>query len=251
MQIVVLAGGLGTRLRPITQENPKSIILVNNKTFLEYQIELFKRHGLFDIVLCVGYGADKIMNYFGDGNRFGVNISYSMENDELLGTAGALKKAEPMLEDVFFVTYGDSYLILDYGDVMAYFKEFDKLGLMVVYKNFNSYAKSDVVIEGDSVRYVKVYDKKTQTADMVYINFGVSVLRKRALSLVPPERPIDLQGFYKVLIEQRELLAYETHNRFYEIGSFRGLEQFKQLINSEAAFMDKKPHERKIDARVL
>lgn len=243
MQIVVLAGGLGTRLKPVTKERPKSMILINDKPFLEYQIELFKRHDLFDIVLCIGYMADKIMDYFGDGSKFGVKISYSVENDKLLGTAGALKKAEPLLEDVFFLTYGDSYLMLDYENVIAYFKEFDKLGLMVVYKNLNRYGKSNVIIEGDPIRYVKVYNKKRQTADMVYINFGVSVLRKKALSLIPSDKIMDLQDFYKVLIEQRDLLAYETHNRFYEIGSFKGLEEFRQLISSEDISWAKILHE--------
>jgi NDP-sugar pyrophosphorylase family protein len=226
MQIVVLAGGPGTRLKPLTEETPKSMIPVKGKPFLYYQIELFKRNDIRDIVLCVGYMAEKIMERFGDGSKFGVRIRYSVEGGTLLGTAGALKKAEPLLDDVFFLTYGDAYLVLDYTNVMAYFKRSDKLGLMVVYKNSNRFDKSNVVIEDG---YVKVYDKKRQTAEMAYIDYGVSVLSNKSLSLIAPNVIMDLQEFYRALIERRELLAYETYNRFYEIGSFTGLKEFRQL----------------------
>jgi len=232
MQIVVLAGGPGTRLRPLTEQMPKSMIPVKGKPFLQYQIELFKLSGIRDIVLCAGYLAKKIMEYFGDGSRFGVKIRYSVEGDKLLGTAGALKRTESLLDDVFFLTYGDTYLMLDYADVMAYFKRFDKLGLMVVYKNFNRFDKSNVIVEDG---YVKVYDKRRQTPDMVYIDYGVSVLKKDSLALIPPGVVMDLQEFYRALIERGELLAYETYNRFYEIGSFKGLKKFRQL-SSEALF---------------
>jgi NDP-sugar pyrophosphorylase family protein len=226
MQIVVLAGGPGTRLRPLTEEMPKSMIPVKDKPFLQYQIELFKRNGIRDIVLCAGYLAEKIMDCFGDGSKFGVKIRYSVEADALLGTAGALKRAESLLNEVFFLTYGDAYLMLDYADIMTYFKRSDKLGLMVVYKNLNRFDKSNVVVEDG---YVKVYDKRRQTPDMVYIDYGVSVLRKGSLALIPPNVVMDLQEFYRTLIERMELLAYETYSRFYEIGSFRGLKEFRQL----------------------
>lgn len=226
MQIVVLAGGPGTRLRPLTEEMPKSMISVKGKPFLQYQIELFKHSGIRDIVLCVGYLAEKIMECFGDGGKFGVKIRYSVEGNRLLGTAGALKRSESLLDDVFFITYGDAYLMLDYANAMAYFKRFNKLGLMVVYKNFNRFDKSNVIVEDG---YVKVYDKRRQTPDMVYIDYGVSVLRRESLALIPPDVVMDLQEFYRVLIEPGELLAYETYNRFYEIGSFRGLKEFRQL----------------------
>lgn len=224
---MVLAGGPGTRLRPLTEKMPKSMISVKGKPFLQYQIELFKHSGIRDIVLCVGYLAEKIMECFGDGGKFGVKVRYSVEGNRLLGTAGALKRSESLLDDVFFITYGDAYLMLDYANVMAYFKRFNKLGLMVVYKNFNRFDKSNVIVEDG---YVKVYDKKRQTPDMVYIDYGVSVLRKESLALIPPDAVMDLQEFYRALIEAGELLAYETHNRFYEIGSLRGLEEFKQSV---------------------
>lgn len=229
MQAVILAGGPGTRLKPITEKIPKAMILIGGKPFLELQLNLLKRHGISDIVLCIGHLGEKIKEYFGDGRKFGVKIRYSEETEKLLGTGGGLKKAVDLLDDVFFVTYGDAYLILDYQKVMRYFKKADKLGLMVVYKNFDKYNKSNVVVEGD---LVKIYSKQRRAPCMVYIDFGVSVLRKKALALIPKGKVIDLEEFYQELIKREELLAFETHQRFYEVGSEKGLKEFERMVSS-------------------
>lgn len=229
MQAVILAGGLGTRLKPLTEEIPKSMIQIQGKPFLEHQLNLLRQGGISDIVLCVGYLGEKIKEYFGYGKRFGVKIEYSEETEKLLGTAGALENARDLLDDTFFLTYGDAYLILDYRGVMGYFKKFNKLGLMVVLKNFDRYDKSNVVVEGD---LIKVYDKQRRAPDMVYIDFGFSVLRKKALDLVPKGKVIDLGEFYHELIGRKELLAFETQQRFYEVGSQKGLEEFERLVSS-------------------
>lgn len=229
MQAVILAGGLGKRLKPLTEKIPKSMVPIQGKPFLEYQLDLLRRCGISDIVLCVGYLGEKIKNYFCDGKGFGVKIEYSEETEKLLGTAGALKNALDLLDDTFFITYGDSYLILDYRGVMRYFKKFNKLGLMVVYKNFDRYEKSNVVVEGD---LIKIYTKQRRAPDMVYIDFGVSVLRKKALDLLPKGKVIDLEEFYHELIIRKELLAFETQQRFYGVGSQKGLKEFERLVSS-------------------
>ena len=226
MQMVVLAGGLGTRLRPLTEEIPKSLIPVNGRPFLEYQLELFKRSGISDVVLCVGHLGDEIKKYFGDGSRFGLDIRYSEEGEHLLGTAGAIRNAEAVLAGEFFLTYGDSYLLLDYRAVMDSFWRRDKLGLMVVYRNRNHLDRSNVIVDGG---LIKVYDKGGRTPGMDYINYGVSLLRKEALSLIPPDRPFTQEEFYQLLIGQEQLLAFETGQRFFEIGSPHGLDEFRRL----------------------
>lgn len=227
MQIAILAGGLATRLRPVTERIPKSMVEIEGKPFLQYQIGLLRRNGVRDIVLCVGHLADQIKGYFGDGSRLGVHIQYNDEGNRRLGTAGALKFAEELLADVFFVMFGDSYLMLDYGAIMQYFLARDRLGLMVVYRNKNRCDSSDVIVEGG---FVKVYDKDHPSPDMVYINEGLSVLRKKALAALPVGQPISLQEFYQRLIAQRQLLALETQQRFYETGSLAGLEEFERLV---------------------
>ena len=228
MQIAILAGGLATRLYPLTKNIPKSMVMIAGKPFLQYQVELLRRHNITDIVLCVGHLSEQIKGYFGDGSRFGVRIRYSDEGERRLGTAGALKWAEPLLEDVFFVMFGDSYLMLDYKAIMDYFLAYDRLGLMVVYRNENRYDTSDVVIKDG---LVVAYDKENPTPEMVYINEGLSILRKEALSFIPRGQPLSLQQFFRILIEQRQLLAFETKQRFYEIGSFAGLEEFSRLVS--------------------
>lgn len=227
MQIVILAGGLATRLRPLTEGVPKSMISINGKPFLEYQIELLRKNGLADILLCTSHLGSQIQDYFGNGEDFGVRLKYSEEKERLLGTGGALKKAENLLEDRFFVMYGDSYLMLDYQKIAGYFHKFNKLGLMVVYKNYNRFDRSNVVIKDG---FVKVYDKTYSNPEMVYIDEGISILRKEILSDFSSRTPFPLDKIFQRLISKRELLAFETKQRFYEIGSPEGLNDFKKLI---------------------
>lgn len=229
MQAVILAGGLGTRLLPITRSVPKAMIQVCGRPFLEYQLGLLKAHGVNDIILCVGHLGDVLESHFGDGSRFGVSIRYGREDKHLLGTAGALKNVEHLLNEVFFVTYGDGYLVLDYQQAMADFRQQDQLGLMVVYKNRDRYDRSNVVVTG---RFVGGYDKQLTLPGMDYIDFGVSILRKRALRQIPPRVAVSLEELYTSLVAQHQLLAYKARRRFYEIGSPRGLSEFEALVKA-------------------
>jgi NDP-sugar pyrophosphorylase family protein len=231
LQIVVLAGGLGTRLGPVTGDAPKSLVPVNGRPFLDYELALFERSGIRDVVLCIGHLGDQIKRHCGDGSRFRLNIRYSEEREGPLGTAGAIRNAETLLANEFFLTYGDSYLLLDYRAVMDWFRQRDRLGLMVVYRNCNQLESSNVIVEGG---FVKVYDKERRTPGMECINYGVSVLRKEAISLIPPGRQFSQEEFYQMLIEERQLLAFETSQRFYEIGSPAGLEEFRGLAGQRA-----------------
>ena len=228
MQVAILAGGRGTRLKPITNKVPKSLIAVCGRPFLEYQLDFFKKSGVRDIVLCVGYLGEQIVNHFGNGRKFGVNITYSYDGEQLLGTAGALKNATRLLDGEFFVIYGDSYLFLDFATIMSYFHRFDKLGLMVVYKNYDRYGRSNVVIEDNLVTQ---YSTKDKTEGMVYIDYGVSVLRKKALELVPQNQHYSLEELLARPIKQKELLAYKVNKGFYQIGSLEGLNEFKRYIS--------------------
>ena len=232
MQVVILAGGLATRLRSLVEKVPKSMIRVNGKPFLEYQIELLKKSGLVDILLCVGYLGSQIKDYFSDGKNFGVRLSYSEEKKKLSGTGGALKKAENLLEDEFFVMYGDSYLLLDYQEIARYFHNFNKRGLMVVYKNHNQFDKSNLIVKNG---LVKLYDKKGVNPEMVYIDEGISILRKEVLPGFPLSKPFALDEIFQRLIQERELLAFQTNQRFYEIGSPQGLNDFEKLILKNGA----------------
>jgi len=229
MQAVILAGGLGTRLLPITRSVPKAMVPISGRPFLEYQLELLRTHRVTDVVLCVGYLGDVIKAHFGDGTRFDLSIRYGDEGNHLLGTAGALKNVEPYLRDEFFVTYGDGYLMLDYRCAMAYFLRRHRLGLMVTYRNHDRYDRSNVIVKGS---FVVAYDKHQKLPGMDHIDFGVALLRKDALRRVPPSRPASLEALYARLISQGQLLAYSTPHRFYEIGCHRGLAEFEALVRA-------------------
>ena len=226
MQAAILAGGLARRLGDLTRDRPKSMVEVQGKPFIEYQLELLRRGGVKDIVLCTGHMGNQIEKHFGNGSKYGVNIKYSLE-DKPLGTAGALKKAEALLDDVFFTMYGDSHLFLDFPVAMSYFKSQNKLALMTVYKNYDRYDGSNTVVEGN---LVKKFSKKERTEDMVYIEYGANIFNKQALEMIPENQFYSLEALFPCLIEMEELLAYEVKERFYEVGSPQGLEDFEQYI---------------------
>lgn len=229
IQVVILCGGMANRLQPLTDKVAKSMILVQGEPFLEHQLNLLRKYDIKGVVLCVGNFAEQIRYYFGDGKRWGVRLQYSYDGDEPLGTGGALKQAESLLGDVFMVMYGDSYLPFNFRSAIDFFQRFNKLGLMTVYKNQNQIEPSNVEVEGD---YVKAYDKTLRTAQMEYIDYGLSIFRKPALGLIPAPTPIDLAYLHQELIKQRELLSFRVKDRFYQIGTAEGLREFSSHIEN-------------------
>jgi N-acetyl-alpha-D-muramate 1-phosphate uridylyltransferase len=221
-------GGLGTRLSPLTMTVPKPMVQVGGKPFLEHEIGLLKRSGVGDFVLCVGHLGEQVEAHFGDGSGLGVRIRYSHDGPRLLGPAGALKRAEPLLAESFFVTYGDAYLRADYRAIMNTLLGSDKLAVMAVYENHNKFGRSDVVVSGG--RVVR-YDKGGSGAGMEWVNFGVSAMRRSALALVPAGRECGEEEFYGELIRRGELLAFPVKERFYEIGTPDSLREFERFIS--------------------
>ncbi len=226
MQTVILAGGLATRLGDLTRDKPKSMVEIQGKPFMQYQLDLLRKGGIENIALCLGHAGEQIHRRFGNGSKYGVNIKYSFEDGQL-GTAGALKNAKTLLDDTFFTMYGDSYLFLGFSQVMSYFKSQNKLALMTVYKNNDHYDRSNTVIKGN---LVKEYSKTEKTEDMVYIEYGANIFRKEVLTLIPDSKYYSLGELFTRLIELGELLAYEVTERFYEIGSLQGLRDFEEYI---------------------
>jgi N-acetyl-alpha-D-muramate 1-phosphate uridylyltransferase len=227
MQVVILAGGLGTRLRPLTETVPKALTPVRGRPFIDYQLELLRKNGVTDFVLCVGHLGEGVEKHLGDGSGFGCNISYSYDGPRLLGPAGALKRAEKLLRDRFFVTYGDAYLRAPYSELMATLTASGRLGVMAVYRNEGRFGKSDVVVEGGAV---VAYDKKNRAKGMDWINYGVTALRREALEAIPSDTFCDEETFYGALIGRKQLLAFEVKERFYEIGTHASLAEFEAFV---------------------
>lgn len=224
-QIVVLAGGLATRLYPITKKIPKPMIPVAGKPFLEYPINLFKKNNICNIVLCIGHLGEHIKNYFGNGKKFGVNIKYSQEK-ERLDTGGALKNAKKILDEEFFVTYGDSYLLADYQRIYKFFKKHNKLGLMTVYKNKNRIEPSRVLL---NELYIKKYQKYPPPKGAKYMEFGLNIFKKDILDKVN-KKVFPISDYFDILSPHKQLLAFETKQRFYEIGCKKGLRDCEKMI---------------------
>lgn len=235
LPVAILAGGMATRLRPITEKIPKLLVEVAGEPFFSHQLRLLKRNGLTRIVLCVGYLGDMIVDQYGDGSKWGVQIEYAFDGPKLLGTGGALIAALPKLGDAFFVLYGDSYLPIDYRAVGDFFLESGKLGLMTVYENHGRYDTSNVWFEQGAIR---LYDKKNKVPQMQHIDYGLGVFRAAAFADFTRDAVVDLAEVQKALVARRQLAGYEIKQRFYEIGSHEGLQELDALLRGNQGVRD-------------
>jgi len=227
LPIAILAGGLATRLRPITETIPKALIEIAGEPFLAHQLRLLRRHGFERVVLCVAYLSDQIRDFAGDGSRFGLQIQYSPDGPQLLGTAGAIRRALPLLGDTFAVIYGDSYLPCDYAAALGAFTDSGKLGLMTVYRNRGLWDTSNVEFTGDRI---VAYDKANRTPSMHHIDYGLGAFQRAAFDSAPAGRPHDLAAVYQDLLRRGELAAWESPDRFYEIGSLEGIHDLTEFL---------------------
>jgi NDP-sugar pyrophosphorylase family protein len=228
--VAILAGGLATRLRPATEKIPKALVSVAGEPFLAHQLRLLKKAGICRVVVCVGYRGEMIEHEFGDGGRFGINLSYSFDGPELLGTGGAVKKALPLLGEHFFVLYGDSYLPIDYVAPARTFAASGKLGVMTVFRNEGRWDSSNVWFANG---VIKNYDKKQVVAEMKHIDYGLGLFRPEALDSWPESKPFDLADVYRELMATNELAGYEVRQRFYEIGSPEGLAELDEVLRGQ------------------
>lgn len=230
--VALLAGGLATRLRPITTTIPKSLVEVAGKPFLDHQLRLLARNRVRRVVLCIGHLGEMIEEYAGDGRRYGLDLKYVYDGPTLLGTGGALRQALPHLGSLFWILYGDSYLDIDYAAVLRDFHQQGKRGLMTVMRNGNQWDRSNVVFRNGKLL---TYDKKTLHPDMEYIDYGASLLRREVLEAYPEGQPFDLADVFHDLVARRDMAGSEMTRRFYEIGSPTGIEQTSEYIRRAAA----------------
>jgi NDP-sugar pyrophosphorylase family protein len=222
LPIAILAGGLATRLRPITEKIPKSLIEINGEPFIVHQLRLLRARGIERAVLCVGHLGEMIEQGVGDGSALGIEVEYSFDGPTLLGTAGAIRNALPKLGGRFFVIYGDSYLPCDYAAVAKAFDSSGSLGLMTVFRNEGRWDSSNVEFaEGK----ILAYSKQKRTPRMNYIDYGLGVFQAQAFAEIAKGASCDLAGLYEGLLQRRQLAGFEVHERFYEIGSAEGLKE--------------------------
>jgi NDP-sugar pyrophosphorylase family protein len=225
--VAILAGGLATRLRPITEKIPKVLVPVAGKPFLAHQLELLRKEGVTRAVLCLGHLGEMVQRDFGDGSAHGVQLEYSFDGPKLLGTGGALKQAMAKLGEKFFVLYGDSYLPIPFAPIAEFFERSGKRGLMTVFRNEGKFDTSNVVFANGEIQ---VYDKKNKRPDMLHIDYGLSLFRREAFDEWPGDQPFDLADVMQKLVGQKQLAGYEVPERFYEIGSHAGLNELNELL---------------------
>jgi NDP-sugar pyrophosphorylase family protein len=227
MQAVILAGGKGTRLRPLTYRIPKPMVHISGKPFLQHQMEFIKSFCIYEVLLLVGYLGDHIVKYFGNGAEFGVDIDYAYEKTPL-GTGGALKNAESQLAGEFLLLNGDTLLPIDYGELIQYFRRHNRIGAIAVYSNSEKIAPNNIAIGKSNL--VMTYNKKNSQG-MTHIDAGVMVFKKEVVDLIPGDQICSLEEeiFHK-LIRAKQLVAFSTNQRFYDIGSFKGLEGIKEIL---------------------
>jgi NDP-sugar pyrophosphorylase family protein len=228
--VALLAGGMATRLHPVTQTIPKALVQVAGRPFIEHQLDLLRTNGIADVVLCLGYLGEQVRAHLGEKPWHGVRLRYSFDGDRLLGTGGAIRQALPMLGEQFWVMYGDSYMDIDYAAVLrAFDAEPRALGLMTILRNDGQWDKSNVIFQGG--RLVR-YDKKTPTADMKHIDYGAALLRRAAAMHIPAGKS-DLANLYGGLVARGEMMGYEVGRRFYEIGTPASLAEADAYLKSK------------------
>ena len=219
LPVAILAGGAATRLGAIARETPKSLVDVAGQPFLVHQLELLRRRGVHDVVLCVGHLGAQIEAAIGDGSRWGVRVRYSYDGDRPLGTGGALRHALPLVGRAFLGLYGDSYLDCDYQAVARALLD-GTPAVLTVYRNEDRWDRSNVLCAGG--RIVR-YSKTRPTPDMRHIDYGLAALRDEVLLRYPDGEPLDLARVYEDLVARGELVPFEVTTRFFEIGTPAGL----------------------------
>jgi NDP-sugar pyrophosphorylase family protein len=227
LPVAILAGGLAKRLRPITETIPKALVEVAGEPFILRQLKFLREQGIHKVVLCVGYLGEMIRSVVGDGARYGLDVTYSLDGPVLLGTGGALKQALPLLGENFFVLYGDSFLPIEFAPIQQAYFDSGKTALMTVLKNGDQWDKSNVIYtDGELLEY----NKKNPKPSMAYIDYGLGVISSRVLQNRAVGEVFDLAEVYHELSLLGQLAGYEVQERFYEIGSHSGLHEAEEYF---------------------
>lgn len=236
-KLALLLGGKATRLYPLTNCCPKALLPLAGQPFLAHQLKWLATQGVQHIVLCCGHLAEPIRNFAGDGSRFGVKLDYSEDGEALLGTAGAIEKALPLLGETFAVLYGDTLLAEPLAPVWQSFRVRKLIALMTALENHQAWDQSNTAIE---TGWVKQYKKGTVEAGFTHIDYGFSIFearcfaascaRVRRASNAQLDPQLDLGQVFRDLIARSELAAYSVQERFYEIGSLAGLRETEEAL---------------------
>lgn len=236
LQCVILAGGVGTRMRPMTEEMPKALIPVLGRPFAEWQLELLAERGVERVLYSVGHRGEMIRDHVGDGSRFGLEVGYVDEGEHLRGTGGALRLALDLgeLEEAFFVLYGDSYLPVDMREIESAWERTELPALMTVFRNEDQWDRSNAIYDDGKVVLFDKDRPADRVEEMHWIDYGVSVLTQEPINeYCPPEGVNDLAEMMRDLSRDGMLAGYEVSERFYEGGSLEGVRDLENYLTNE------------------
>ncbi len=226
MKAAILAGGYGKRLRPYTETTPKPLVEVAGKPILVWQIEWLKRHGITEFVLLVGYLKERIIEYVGSGARFGVNVTYVVE-DKPLGTAGALKNAEHVLrgERAFIVVNGDILTNLNPHKLIEKLEQYeDAVGVIASVPLRSPYG----ILEVDGDRVVSFREKPL--LEDYWINAGVYVFRPSVFEYLPAQGDIEVTAFPRLADEGRLYTVKFTNVYWRSIDTHKDVEEASREV---------------------
>ena len=217
--VVILSGGLGTRIKSKTKNHPKALLDIEGKPFIVRQLEYLSSQNIKKVIICAGYLGDQIQKVIGNGDAYNINVEYSFDGEVLLGTGGSIKKALYKLDEIFFILYGDSYLPISFKKVQDFFLKRNTSALMTIYKNESKFDKSNVYFKNKTI----IYNKDNPTAEMKYIDYGLNLVNKKIFNKFMNNDIFDLSEVFTYLSENSMLNVMEIYDRFYEVGSEKGL----------------------------
>jgi len=241
-QAVILAGGMGTRLQPFTNNNPKPMYRINGAPFIEYLVRQIKAFGITDILILLGYMPEKIQDFLGDGAKYGLHIEYSV-TPVSFDTGERMLAARERIKDVFLLLYCDNYCPIDYHRLLCDFWTNEAMIQISAYENEDGYTKDNLLMEENGC--VKIYDKKRTQTGLKGVDIGYALIRKESLDLFQREKEAARSGnfeavLYPVLVREKKLYATVTRHRYYSIGSWERMEQTKQFLCSrKTIFLDR------------
>ena len=227
-QAVILAGGQGTRLRPLSDIRPKAMIEIHGRPFLEEIVEMLKDQGFEEVLMLLGYLPEVVQDYFRDGSKWGLKISYSVTPVEN-NTGRRLKLAEPLLHDCFLLLYCDNYWPMQMEPMWKCFVESGAEAMLTVYSNKDGWTKNSIRV--DSEGYITAFDKRGTTPDVQGVEISYAIFRKSVLDLLPENENVPLEEtVYPVLAARRELAAFVTDHRYYSVGSVSRLPMTEMFL---------------------
>lgn len=232
-QAVILAGGRGKRLSPITDNMPKPMVSFHGRPFLEYLLEYLKSEGFTKVLLLLGYLPDSIIQHFGDGSQFGLKIEYSVA-DENYETGLRLKTASKLIDPLFFMMYCDNYCPVNTDLMWEHFEKQNTDAQITIYSNLDAFTKNNLTLENG---LVTCYDKSRQQSGLNGVDIGFAFLKRECLDLIPQENFNFEKEVYPQLVRQRKLSGYLTHHRYYSVGNLERLPVTEKFLKRDPVIL--------------